>query len=215
MPRESCQIPKLCLLSFGSALTFLDDFWRLILLMQEILHHLTCMKPIETLQIMRWYLSTYIYHINWWSFLDFCHLFDQARCDSLHQLMLEGLGQLLTESEVGNEKLVTWDFLVLDIWSHEKRCIKIRDFGISAFWNTLKGYNIWYSLLTTLLGKKNHESSQAVAGVFFALSGMDIWEWMRCTAQLICIWFSRRALFLGQKFNYVSCLPSMMTTDIS
>lgn len=38
---------------------------------------------------------------------------DQARCDSLHQLMLEGLGQLLTESEVGNEKLVTLGFLSL------------------------------------------------------------------------------------------------------
>lgn len=68
---------------------------------------------------------------------------DQARCDSLHQLMLEGLGQLLTESEVGNEKLVTWDFLVLDIWSHGKKMHKKSEiFGISAFWDTLKGYNI-------------------------------------------------------------------------
>lgn len=61
-------------------------------------------------------------------------------------------------------------------------------------------------ILTTLLGKKNHES-----GVFFALSGMDIWEWMRCTAQLICIWFSRRALFFGAEVQL--CFLSTIYDD--
>ena len=148
---ESCRILKLCLLSFGSALTFLDDFWLLPVMFDPVdaRHpappnmYETHWNPANNEMIFTIYIYLPYQLVIFPGFLSP----DQARCDSLHQLMLEGLGQLLTESEVGNEKLVTLGFLSLrHLAVMNKKCIKVRDFGISAFWDTLRGYNIWYSL---------------------------------------------------------------------